>query len=131
LFQTSTLDASLVILFGTDSSLKTATGWDDGTGVAQAVADFSTHNNRAEVLKSYPAVFPGRVFSRRSWALLATGKVQLVGNRLHGFDAKRDVRFEFNAEISGAIDDVFPVNAAGEGLVLHFFPDGRRLDFVE
>jgi hypothetical protein len=37
-------DTALVISFGTDSSLKTATGWDDVTGVgtpnAQAFADF-------------------------------------------------------------------------------------------
>ena len=39
--------------------------------------------------------------------------------------------FEIQTEVSGAFDDVFAMDAAGEGFVLHFFPDGWGFDLRE
>ena len=36
--------------------------------------------------------------------------------------------FEIQTEVGGAFDDVFAVDAAGEGFVLHFFTDGWGFD---
>src|ERR1039457_48011 len=63
--------------------------------------------------------------------LLRARQPQLLGNRLHGFDAERNILFEVHAEIGGSSDDVFPMYAAGKGFVLHFFPDRLGLDFGE
>ena len=42
-----------------------------------------------------------------------------VGLAAHGFDAEGDVLFERYTDLFGALYDVFPTDAAGEGLVLH------------
>ena len=39
--------------------------------------------------------------------------------------------FEIHTEIGGAFNDVFAVDAAGEGFVLHFFTDGWGFDLGE
>jgi hypothetical protein len=56
---------------------------------------------------------------------------QFAGNRFHGFDAESDVRFEIHAEVGRAFDDVFAVDAAGEGFVLHFLAHALGFDFGE
>src|SRR6266478_266946 len=58
-------------------------------------------------------------------------QAQLPRDSLHGFDAESDVLFEIQTEVGGAFDDVFAVDAAGEGFVFHFFPDGWGFDLRE
>src|SRR5260370_40643773 len=58
-------------------------------------------------------------------------QAQLSRDSLHGLDTESDVLFEIQTEVGGAFDDVFAVDAAGEGFVLHFFTDGWDLSLGE
>src|SRR5450755_2268769 len=42
----------------------------------------------------------------------------------HSLDAEGDVFVEVDAHLGSAVDDVVTADGAGEGFVLHFFPDG-------
>src|SRR5260370_41196518 len=58
-------------------------------------------------------------------------QAQLPRDSLHGFDTESDVLLEIQTDVGGAFDDVFAMDAPGEGFVLHFLPDGWGLNLGE
>src|SRR5208337_114452 len=63
----------------------------------------------------------------RRGTLQRAAQAEGVGVFAQRLDAERDVLIERNPELSGALDDVFAVDAAGEGFILHAF--FHRTDF--
>src|SRR5262249_19303389 len=49
-------------------------------------------------------------------------------HRLQRLSDEADVLVEVDAEVTGAVDEVFAVNSAGEGFVLHLLADRGGLD---
>jgi 2-polyprenyl-3-methyl-5-hydroxy-6-metoxy-1,4-benzoquinol methylase len=53
-------------------------------------------------------------------------QTELARNRFHRINAKRNVLFQIDAQISSAIDNVVAVHAAGKSFVLHLLAHGLR-----
>jgi hypothetical protein len=82
-----------------------------------------------------PARFPGLQMrdSRHPTSTLRWSSLEAEGFGVgaHGGDAVGDVVVEGNVELGCAFDDVVAVDAASEGLVLHFLPHAGGVDIVD
>src|SRR5262249_50761945 len=58
-------------------------------------------------------------YSRPSGMSADSRQPQILGDRFHRLNAERDVLFQVDSHVGGAVDDVVAIYAAREGFVLH------------